>query len=179
GCQTPSALRRSPWLVSISPGVPSRTIPAESSISITRSTLSHIYSTLCSTMTTVRLSHILSTVSQTCLAESSSSMLDEDSARHVWDTVESIWDNRTVVIVEHRVEYIWDKVDRVILMDDSAGIVRDGTPGDILTNHGDLLRALGVWHPRSWDRAPVFERAKPTEEILLEAKGLDVRRRKD
>lgn len=115
----------------------------------------------------------------TLFLDEPASMLDEDSARHVWDTVESIWDNRTVVIVEHRVEYIWDKVDRVILMDDSAGIVRDGTPGDILTNHGDLLRAFGVWHPRSWDRAPVFERAKPTEEILLEAKGLDVRRRKD
>src|SRR5699024_6644022 len=62
GCQTPSALRRSPWLVSISPGVPSRTIPAESSISITRSTLSHIYSTLCPTMPTERLSHILPSV---------------------------------------------------------------------------------------------------------------------
>src|SRR5699024_9061745 len=97
----------------------------------------------------------------TLFLDEPASMLDEDSARHVWDTVESIWDNRTVVIVEHRVEYIWDKVDRVILMDDSAGIVRDGTPGDILTNHGDLLRAFGVWHPRSWDRAPVFERAKP------------------
>src|SRR5699024_10482598 len=112
------------------------------------------------------------------LAERHSSP-DEDSAGHVRDTLDSLWDNRTGVIVEHRVEYRWDKVDRVILMDDSAGIVRDGTPGDILTNHGDLLRALGVWHPRSWDRGPVFERAKPTEEILLEAKGLDVRRRKD
>ncbi|WP_017548572.1 ABC transporter ATP-binding protein [Salinicoccus carnicancri] len=117
--------------------------------------------------------------SDTLFLDEPASMLDEGSARHVWDTVESIWENRTVVIIEHRVEYIWDRMDRVILMDDSGGIVCQGTPGDMLTNHGDLLTAFGVWHPRSWDGAPALRRAEPSEETLLEANSLDVRRGKD
>lgn len=117
--------------------------------------------------------------SHTLFLDEPASMLDEESARHVWDTVESIWDNRTVVIIEHRVEYIWDKMDRVILMDDSGGIVCQGTPEDMLTNHGKLLTAFGVWHPRSWENAPVFQRAKSSEQTLLEAQSLDVRRGED
>lgn len=116
--------------------------------------------------------------SDTLFLDEPASMLDEDSARNVWDTIEEIWTGRTVVIVEHRVEYIWDKVDRVILLDDSGGIIEDGTPRDMLMNHMDLLRAFGVWHPASWKEAPVFGGTKPPEETLLEAKNLAVRRGK-
>ncbi|AKG73817.1 ABC transporter ATP-binding protein [Salinicoccus halodurans] len=117
--------------------------------------------------------------SDTLYLDEPASMLDDGSARQVWDTVESIWKDRTVVIVEHRVDYIWDKVDRVILMDASGGIAGDGTPEDILTDHLDLLEGFGVWHPRSWDAAPVFERTETSEENLLKAEGMNIRRGKD
>lgn len=114
----------------------------------------------------------------TLFLDEPASMLDEASARQVWDTVESIWENRTVIIVEHRVDYIWERVDRVILLDDSGGIVQDGTPEDTLREHMELLKAFGVWHPYSWQSAPAASNIQPSEETLLKAEDLNIKRGK-
>lgn len=115
----------------------------------------------------------------TLFLDEPASMLDDASARQIWDTVENIWGNRTVIIVEHRVDYIWNKVDRVILLDDSGGIVQDGTPEETLADHMDLLEAFGVWHPYSWEAAPAASKIEPSEEILLKAKSLNIKRGKN
>lgn len=105
------------------------------------------------------------------------SMLDDDSAKSLWNTIESIWNKRTVVIVEHRVDYIWNKVDRVILMNDQADIVQEGTPNDILMHHKDLLNAYGVWHPDSWETAPEFTAPSKSDDAVIEVKDFKLARR--
>ncbi len=113
----------------------------------------------------------------TLFLDEPTSMLDDESASSLWDVIENIWHNRTVVIVEHRVDYIWDKVDRVILMNDQAQITHDGTPDDVLKNYKHLLNEYGVWHPDSWQDAPVFNPLPPAKEVLLEIKNLHLERR--
>ncbi|WP_411844112.1 ABC transporter ATP-binding protein [Salinicoccus sp. HZC-1] len=115
----------------------------------------------------------------TLFLDEPASMLDDTSASQLWESVERIWEDRTVVIIEHRVDYIWDKVDRVIVMDHSGGIVQEGTPDDILTNHIDLLKAFGVWHPRSWEEAPAVSETEPDDALLLEARHLNIKRGKN
>ena len=105
-----------------------------------------------------------------------SSMLDEAARKTLWNTVESIWDNLTVIIIEHRVDYIWDKVDRVLLMNKNGEIVADDTPQNILDNCLKQLNNLGVWHPYSWEQAPVFKKIKP-EEAILTVEDLTIRRK--
>lgn len=113
----------------------------------------------------------------TLFLDEPTSMLDDESAASLWNVIEGIWGDRTVVIVEHRVDYIWDKVDRVILMNDSAQIIHEGKPDDVLKHHKQLLNDYGVWHPDSWQDAPVFDLIKPDNEALLELKNLHIERR--
>ena len=113
----------------------------------------------------------------TLFLDEPTSMLDDESAASLWDVIEGIWSDRTVVIVEHRVDYIWDKVDRVILMNDNAQIIHEGTPEDMLKHHKQLLNEYGVWHPDSWQKAPEFDPVQPDNEVLLELKNLRIERR--
>lgn len=113
----------------------------------------------------------------TLFLDEPTSMLDDESAASLWDVIEGIWNDRTVVIVEHRVDYIWDKVDRVILMNDEAQIIHEGTPYDTLKHHKQLLNDYGVWHPDSWQEAPEFDLIQPDSEVLLELKKLRIERR--
>lgn len=113
----------------------------------------------------------------TLFLDEPTSMLDDESAASLWNVIEGIWNDRTVVIVEHRVDYIWDKVDRVILMNDHAQIIHEGTPDDMLKHHKQLLNEYGVWHPDSWQEAPEFDLAEPEDEVLLELKDLRIERR--
>ncbi|WP_035785510.1 ABC transporter ATP-binding protein [Jeotgalicoccus psychrophilus] len=113
----------------------------------------------------------------TLFLDEPTSMLDDESAASLWNVIEQIWEKRTVVIVEHRVDYIWDKVDRVILMNGEAQIIHEGIPNDVLRHHKDLLNEYGVWHPESWQKAPVYAPLSPQDEVLLKLKDLHLERR--
>ncbi|MDO5730631.1 ABC transporter ATP-binding protein [Corynebacterium sphenisci] len=52
----------------------------------------------------------------------------------------------TLIVVEHRVAAWVDVVDRVIVVG-AGGIDADGPPARVLAEHGDRLRAAGVWAP--------------------------------
>ncbi|WP_342389127.1 ABC transporter ATP-binding protein [Salinicoccus bachuensis] len=112
----------------------------------------------------------------TLFLDEPTSMLDSKSAAHLWDTVRAMWNDLTVVIVEHRVEELWHTVDRVILMNDDGVIVCSATPGKMLDEHRRLLDQYGVWHPCSWQDAPVLPKIAPGSGTLMEARDLSIRR---
>ncbi|WP_082238457.1 ABC transporter ATP-binding protein [Salinicoccus sp. YB14-2] len=117
--------------------------------------------------------------SGTLLLDEPTSMLDEASVGGLWQTLENIWEDKTVVIVEHRVNEIWDKVDRVILMNAEGELIMDDSPGTIMENHIELLNEYGVWHPYSWDYAPVFKKIESGDETLIEINDMTLTRRKE
>ena len=117
--------------------------------------------------------------SGTLLLDEPTSMLDEASVGDLWQTLKNVWEDKTVVIVEHRVNEIWDKVDRVILMDEGGELIIDDTPDAIMDNHIGLLNEYGVWHPYSWNYAPVFEKQEPEDKTLIEIKDMTLRRGKE
>src|SRR5699024_11128359 len=51
-------------------------------------------------------------------------------------------------------------------MNKNGEIVADDTPQNILDNCLKQLNNLGVWHPYSWEQAPVFKRIKQEEAVL-------------
>lgn len=112
----------------------------------------------------------------TLFLDEPTSMLDGRSAANLWDTVRAMWDELTVVIIEHRVEALWHRVDRVILMDDAGRIACSTTPEKMLEEHRRLLDQYGVWHPCSWQDAPVLPKIEPQAGTLMEAKDLSIRR---
>lgn len=114
----------------------------------------------------------------TLFLDEPTSMLDSDSAQYLWETIVNIWEDKTVVIVEHRVEHIWDIVDRVVLMDHGGSIIFTGTPETVLEEHIDLLDDYGVWHPKSWEKAPVFDASLPKGEEVLKLSDVVVTRSK-
>lgn len=82
----------------------------------------------------------------------------------------------TLVVVEHRVEVWLNVVDRVIVVDSTAGVVADGPPEKVLNDQADDLAAAGVWVP---GRHAVPPRAQRTSGgVLLAAEGLAVERSK-
>lgn len=104
----------------------------------------------------------------TLLLDEPTSMLDEAAVTDLWGTLQDVWHDKTVVIVEHRVNEIWNKVDRVILMDADGRLIIDEAPETVMKNHIGLLNDYGVWHPHSWDYAPVFEKVVPHDEVVIE-----------
>ena len=117
--------------------------------------------------------------SGTLLLDEPTSMLDAASVGGLWKTLENVWADKTVVIVEHRVNEIWDKVDRVILMNAEGRLIMDGTPDAVMNKHIGLLNEYGVWHPYSWDYAPVFDKVEPGDETLIEINGMTLKRGKE
>lgn len=115
----------------------------------------------------------------TIFLDEPTSMLDSASAQHLWETIVDIWTDKTVVIVEHRVQHIWDIVDRVVLMDHSGDIVFSGTPDAVLEEHIDLLNEYGVWHPKSWELAPMFDASYTKGEAVLNLSDVVVTRGKE
>lgn len=114
--------------------------------------------------------------SGTLLLDEPTSMLDAASVGSLWQTLQNVWGDKTVVIVEHRVNEIWDKVDRVILMNAEGELIIDDTPKTVMNKHIGLLNEYGVWHPYSWDYAPVFNKVKPSDETLIEINGMTLNR---
>lgn len=115
----------------------------------------------------------------TLFLDEPTSMLDSGSARHLWETIVDIWADKTVVIVEHRVEHIWDIVDRVVLMDDGGNIIFTGTPENVLNEHINLLDEYGVWHPKSWEKAPVFDASYTKGDVVLNLSDVVITRGKE
>lgn len=114
----------------------------------------------------------------TLFLDEPTSMLDTDSARHLWDTIVSVWQDKTVVIVEHRVEFIWDIVDRIVLMNHAGEIIYTGTPDETLHQHVELLDEFGVWHPQSWEKAPIFKKQDVIHEPVLTLDDVSISRGK-
>ncbi len=53
----------------------------------------------------------------------------------------------TLVVVEHRIDTWLPLVDRVIVLAAGGGIVADGPPTTVFTDHGAELAAMGAWVP--------------------------------
>ena len=114
----------------------------------------------------------------TLFLDEPTSMLDAQSARHLWDTIVNVWQDKTVVIVEHRVEFIWDIVDRIVMMNHDGEIIYTGTPKETLKQHVNLLDEFGIWHPKSWEKAPVFHKIQAQPETVLTLEDMTVTRGK-
>lgn len=75
----------------------------------------------------------------------------------------------TLIVIEHRTAVWLPVVDRVIVLG-GGQVVADGTPDEIFTRHGDLLRQAGVWVPGV--DLPQVTRNRTTGASLLTATGL-------
>ncbi|WP_167103651.1 ABC transporter ATP-binding protein [Mycobacterium sp. DL592] len=95
-----------------------------------------------------------------------------DAVARVLDETES-----TLVVVEHRVEVWLNVVNRVIVLDSTAGVVADGPPEQVLTAQADDLAAAGVWVPGR-HCAPPREQRNSSAPVLLSAEALAVERSK-
>jgi energy-coupling factor transport system ATP-binding protein len=75
--------------------------------------------------------------------------LDPAGVEEVRDAVGRLVEDRatTLVVVEHRIDTWLPLVDRVIVLAPRGGIVADGPPGSVFSQHGSELAALGAWVP--------------------------------
>lgn len=75
--------------------------------------------------------------------------LDPEGVSQVHDAVRALLDDTgaTLLVVEHRIGTWLDLVDRLVLLEPGGGVVADGTPTDVLAEHGDALARGGVWLP--------------------------------
>jgi energy-coupling factor transport system ATP-binding protein len=75
--------------------------------------------------------------------------LDPVGVDEVRDAVGRLVDDRrtTLVVVEHRIDTWLPLVDRVVVLAPSGGIVADGPPSSVFSEHGAELAALGAWVP--------------------------------
>lgn len=75
--------------------------------------------------------------------------LDPVGVDEVRDAVGRLVDDRrtTLVVVEHRIDTWLPLVDRVIVLAPGGGIVADGPPSSVFSQHGAELAALGAWVP--------------------------------
>lgn len=101
--------------------------------------------------------------------------LDPEGVAEVRAAVARVLDRTgaTLVVVEHRVSVWADLVDRVIVVGEQ-GLIADGTPAEVFRDHGDELRAAGVWLPDAATPAP--RRAHTAGPTLLEAGDLAIGR---
>ncbi|MGV8849536.1 MAG: ABC transporter ATP-binding protein [Propionibacteriaceae bacterium] len=76
--------------------------------------------------------------------------LDPAGIEEVRDAVGRLVKDRatTLVVVEHRIDTWLPLVDRVIVLAPGGGIVADGPPGSVFSQHGSELASLGAWVPR-------------------------------
>jgi energy-coupling factor transport system ATP-binding protein len=79
----------------------------------------------------------------------------------------------TLLMVEHRVDRAAELVDRVIVLRAGGGVVADGTPDAVFSQHGDALARDGVWVAgRRADPPPPATVPPPTRRTLLIADGV-------
>jgi energy-coupling factor transporter ATP-binding protein EcfA2 len=75
--------------------------------------------------------------------------LDPDGAALVRGALRRVLEGgrRTMVLVEHRVAEALHLVDRVIVLQAGGGVIADGSPAAVFSQHGDELAEVGVWVP--------------------------------
>ena len=90
------------------------------------------------------------------LLDEPTAMLDADSAASVRASVEHAVSARqlTTVVVEHRLAPWLDFADRLVVLDSGGRIVADGSPRQVLDEHGDDLVEQGIWVPGRPDPLP-------------------------
>jgi energy-coupling factor transport system ATP-binding protein len=86
----------------------------------------------------------------------------------------------TIVVVEHRVEPWLELLDRVVVLDRGGGVLADGTPARVFTEHRAQLAASGVWLPGSGSghRSARARSAEPGGAALVRAEGVSYRYRR-
>lgn len=94
------------------------------------------------------LASILAMKPALVLLDEPTANLDPAGVREVRDAAQRVVDasGATVVVIEHRVDVWADFVDRVIVILDGT-IAADGTLDEVLAEHGERLRAAGIWLP--------------------------------
>nr|WP_236571304.1 ABC transporter ATP-binding protein [Microbacterium hydrocarbonoxydans] len=108
--------------------------------------------------------------------------LDPQGVADVRDAVAAALDatDATLVVIEHRIDIWLPLVTRVVVLGVEPGgtiVLADGTPEQVLGTRGAELAASGVWvpgHPPAYPPAP----AQQPGEVLIEARGLSVARRR-
>ena len=101
------------------------------------------------------------------LLDEPTSQLDPAGAVLVRDAIARVLaaSGATALLVEHRVAESLPLVDRVVVLEPAGGVIADGDPDAVLSEHGPALAARGVWVPgglRPCRRAP----RSPAEQVL-------------
>lgn len=83
------------------------------------------------------------------LLDEPTSMLDAEAAGSVREAIqrEVLHRGCTMLAVEHHLEPWLDFVDRLLVLGAHGDLVADGTPAQVLADHGGALAAQGVWLP--------------------------------
>ncbi|HEX2767200.1 MAG TPA: ABC transporter ATP-binding protein [Candidatus Limnocylindria bacterium] len=94
--------------------------------------------------------------------------LDPDGAAEVRRVLDLALERTgaTMVLVEHRVDEAVALVDRVVVIEAGGGVVADGTPRAVFSDHGTELAAAGVWVPDHPPAAPA-RRDPPASAALV------------
>ena len=102
--------------------------------------------------------------------------LDPDGAAEVRSVLGRVLDRigATLVLVEHRVDESVALVDRVVVLAAGGGVVADGTPREVFSEHGARLAEAGVWVPDYPPAAPP-RRERPAAATLVLAERLAFR----
>ncbi|TFC15170.1 ABC transporter ATP-binding protein [Cryobacterium algoritolerans] len=108
--------------------------------------------------------------------------LDPDGVIEVRDAVARVLEHSaaTFIVIEHRVAIWQDLVNRVIVLDQTGGVLADGRPDDVLTSQGERLSMAGVWVPGRGHGMPVRRTIVRggSDGILLRAESLVIARTK-
>jgi energy-coupling factor transport system ATP-binding protein len=67
----------------------------------------------------------------------------------------------TTILVEHRVSQALPLVDRVVVIEPGGGVVANGSPANVFSQHGDWLADSGVWVPEHQLPAGRRRRVRP------------------
>ncbi|MGO1165208.1 MAG: ATP-binding cassette domain-containing protein [Janibacter sp.] len=81
------------------------------------------------------------------LLDEPTAMLDDVTATEVRDAVIAAGEGLTTVLVEHRIAPWVDLVDRLVVLGRDGRVRHDGSPAEVLGEHGQTLAEEGIWVP--------------------------------
>lgn len=104
--------------------------------------------------------------------------LDPEGIAEVRASVGRIVDatGATLIVVEHRTPVWVDLMTRVIVLASDGGLLADGSPAQVFTEHGRALADAGVWVPDQIVELPVIEADQDASAHVLSASGLAIAR---
>jgi energy-coupling factor transport system ATP-binding protein len=100
--------------------------------------------------------------------------LDPEGAALVREALQSALarSTATLVLVEHRVDDALGLVNRVVVLEEGGGVIADGPPERIFSEHDAMLAEAGVWIPGSrHGRQPPRPRVAPSTLVLADQVG--------